>query len=565
MRKLFPILFIILSAAALFADEPSIEVMIDQQTIAMNEEAQIIIKMDRKAEDITTPAANMFRLEGPYVSQSMNMMYANGQMSQTVEYEYKFILFPKTKGKFKIGAFTIKTGGKSYKTQPLEIKITAPSKQAGTTQNDPFSIMEKIFNHNQQKTPEIFLKLIPAKSGVFQGTPVIVDAVAFCTDPEILNSQFVETSTIRGDKYLIYDLTAFVSNNVSAPVTISGELYYPKIVKRYVLFPIETGSLVVVPPQIVAISPYGHLLLAADNIGIDSFKYSDKTGLSYIGTLSAKSALETNLADAGKRVTFTLEMEGNGNLKVLSNPLKNLSIPGLFIAQPQTSIGFKEWKGNSPIFVQKIVYSILALKPGKYEIPSILIDYFDTDMNPRQIELPGGTIDAAASKGVSAAKTVYTPKPLDGIADRSGNPLPPFVWIVFGLFGMSPFASFLYGRHKDKMSGDAGYSRRFLANKRLSKYLNDSRANLKQGNFKEFYLSLSKGLFYYITDKTGLPAGMAFRDILAELGKRGTPPQTLDELQKIYDTCNRNAFSGAADEKAVDETLEMAVRLFSKF
>jgi hypothetical protein len=559
------VIFIFLILNIGFPAPPKIQISVDPKEIGVNEQSKITITIDRKADDIAAPKSNAYGLKGPMVSTSFSVNNINGLITQTVSIGYTFVFVPKTKGTIKVGAFSILIDGETYKTKPFEIRVVQASAQSGPVSGkNPFEILDQIYKNNKPKIPEVFLKLIPAKNGVFQGQPLILDAIVFSSTKEILDGQYVETAPIRADKLLIIDLTSYLSNNDFFGVTIGGEQYYGKIIKRYIAYPIETGTLGIMPPQIVAITSYGHLRLTAENIGVDSFKISDDAGLSYIGDLDVRLSVSTNVIAVGKMLEVTLRMEGNGNLKLLANTYKNLTVPGLFISTPQTTTGFKEWRNGLPWFVQTVKYNILAQKPGEFNVPGLKLSYYNLDLMPKKAELPEFRFSVLERAGGSAEIRYFAPKPLDGLTDRNGSPLSPFVWAVIIIFGILPVLSRFYGLHMRKMSSDTGYSRRFLANSRLSKYLTDSRENLKNRRYKEFYLALQKGLFYYITDKRGLPAGLKFSEILDALKMKDLPEDTLTDLKEIYDACSRNAYSGTTDEKSVDEVLEMAMRLFGK-
>ena len=564
LKILLP-LTLLLFTNTLYPASPKIQFSVDSKEIGINDQANITIVLDRKADDISTPKSNAYRLKGPMVTSGFTTTIINGQISQTVEMSYTFVFVPKTKGTIKVGSFSILIDGETYTTKPFEIKVVEGSVQSGgSSGNDPFAMFDQMFKDNKPKVPEVFLRLVPAKNGGFTGQPLMLDAIAFSSTKEILEGQYVETAPIRADKLLIYDLTSFLSNNDIFSVTISGEQYYGKIIKRYVAYPIEAGTLGIMPPQVVAVTSFGHLRLMAENIGVDSYKISDDAGLSYIGDFQIRISVSTNTVAVGKMLEVTLVMEGNGNLKVLANPYKNLTVTGLFISTPQTSTGFMEWRNGLPWFVQTVKYTILAQKPGKFTVPGLKLSYYSLGVVPNKAELPEFSFDVIEGASVSAEVRSFDPKPLDGLVNRNGNPLSPFVWAVIIVFGILPLLSRFYGLHMRKMSSDTGYSRRFLANSRLSKYLSESRDNLKNRRYKEFYLALQKGLFYYITDKRGLPAGLKFGEILDELKKKDLPDEVLSGLKDIYDTCGRNAYSGTTDEKSVDDVLEMAMRVFGK-
>ena len=134
------ILFILLITSGIAsAQTPVLNALVSKNTIPEGGNFTLSFQFNASGDDFTAPGnlTKDFRiLRGP--SKSSEMRYINGKMSSSVSYSY--ILSPINKGKYTIEPARIQFEGKSYKSKPVEITVTAASaNQTGgsaTTQSE---------------------------------------------------------------------------------------------------------------------------------------------------------------------------------------------------------------------------------------------------------------------------------------------------------------------------------------------------------------------------------------------------------------------------------------------
>ncbi len=534
MKIFLLICFLELSVSFLFADNVQLNIQINPETIGINEQAVIIIEVEQKPLSINAPQNSNFDLVYSGESASSQVSIVNGKMTSKTTYSYSFILTPKKRGIFEIGAFEIKVNNQIYSTSPQKINVVKESQnKQNNVQQDPFAQLEEFFN-KRPKIPSIYLKLIANPNSVYQNQQVVLNAYVISSDKDIFNYKFSEASPIRSDRSAIYDITPTSDSGV-----IKSGIYYQKLIKRYAFYPIEPGKIGIAPPVFIAISPFGQIQLKSENIGVDSFKVS---GISYIGDLSISMNSPPGQADEGKSIDISIEMTGDGNLKILSNPYSDLKIDGIYLSSPVTQLKFIGIRNGKAYFNQSIKYSLLAQKPGVYSIPPVIINYYDNFLIKREIRLKEFSIKIRDKEPIVKREN-FKLKKIDKINDFHFILSSPVSISVISFFIILPLFAFLFGRHKDKMENDNIYSRKFLANKRLSKYLSEAKIRLDERKYPEFFTALQKGIFYYITDKLNIPSGISFKELLKTMQEKKVREDLIKIFFDVYNACNKNAYS----------------------
>lgn len=566
MKKLFRVVvFIFIAGAAAFADTPQIQVQVGSREIGVREADTIQIIVDRRADSEEMPEApENTKIAYQNVTLSRNLNFANGVVSEQHVYIYNYLFQATETGTYEIGPFVLTVGGQRYRTQPFTIKVVKGS-QRQNSQNYSDDFLAQFFGRQRSDfEPQGYLTASITSGPIRQNQPMVLDVTAYANDESILKSQIVEASPLSSQKILTYDVTSSATNaGVIEKFEKDGEDFYRCLLKRYVCFPIESGDIVIQPPLYVAFTSFRQMKLAVDqNVKINAEPVGQQGGLVYIGDLSVESKISTNVQDIGKVIELTIDITGNGNLKVFSNPYGNFNSPDLFVSAPVTKIEFAEKRGDKYYFKQSITYTLVAKRAGDIEIPPFKLEYYDDGMR-RQSVTSGGyklRITSEAAAGASIADMAL--KPLTpGRGFRFVMLTAPFL-ALFALSLLLPVAASIYGRHGKRMDSDANYARKFMAGKRFAKYFTEAKTCLAEKKYKEFYLALQKGLFYYITDKLGMPSGLGAREIVEGLRGKNYDEDTIEKFRQTYELCSRNAYSGRTDESAADETIERVRGVF---
>jgi len=556
MRKILFFLLIILSSS-MFASTPSLSITIEPDVIGINDTAVITIESSQKLDKINAPKSSDFELAFSGEGQSSQVSIINGKITTSTTYTYSYTLKPKKRGVLQIPPFEILAGKQSYSTKALTIKIVKESVRKNT--QNPFSLMEEFFEPST-KIPKIMLELVPSQSICYQNQQLILDIFLVATAKEAFDYQYTENFPARSDKADLIDISKFVKD--SSIVSRGNEYYH--LYKRFVIYPIQDGTNAVTPPSIIAISPYGQFQIQGNAVGIIAKKINKESGISYIGNLNISYSLPSNNISSGTGTELTIKMEGDGNLKTLSNPYSSLKIPGLFISSPTSQLKFKSYSSGKAFFEQEIKYTLMPRKAGVFKIPSLSIRYYDSELHPKEINIPEFTITATSSSVAKKDKDfnlmyIENPENTTYVFTSPFSIALPFIFIII------PFLSFFYGRHLEKIKTDKEYARNFLASKRLSKYLLEAKKNLEKREFNLFYSSLQKGLFYFLTDKLHLPQSIGYKEILNELRARNYNPEWIKKFEIIYTLCISGAYSKGGNKSNPESILQDAQTLVEKF
>lgn len=94
------------------------------KVVALGEQFRLCFTLNANGSDLELPDLSNFDvLMGPSTSQSSSFQIINGKTTQIVSFSYIFILRSKKKGKFTISPASIKTNGKTFESNSIEIQV----------------------------------------------------------------------------------------------------------------------------------------------------------------------------------------------------------------------------------------------------------------------------------------------------------------------------------------------------------------------------------------------------------------------------------------------------------
>ncbi len=315
------------------------------------------------------------RLSGPHSSRSMQIM--NGQVKSSSSYTWE--LLPRRTGSLVIPAQTVRVRGRSYRTQPLTIKVTPVSQSTDSGARGP-----------------LFLVAQADREGAYRGEQITITWTLYTQ----LNISGWE---IAGEP----SLTGFWTEELFAPKklqlrerTIGGKRYYTAVVRRSALFPTRSGELQVDPlilrigvqtrnrnrdPFFDEFSFFGRRSVEQRTVSSaplslqvlplpSSGRPKDYTGV--VGNFSLEGELSASRTSQNEALTMRLTVAGEGNIKALEPP--RIDFPaGLEVFSPQstTESALGDIIGGSRI----IEYVLIPRRAGDLTIPVVRFPVF----NPR--------------------------------------------------------------------------------------------------------------------------------------------------------------------------------------
>ena len=106
------------------------------QTVEVGEQFRVNFTINAKdCESFEVNILDFQILSGPNVSANSTIQWVNGQMLQKPTKTFTFVLTAENEGKCSIPSATIKCSGKTYQSEPLDIKVVASSNSANSNNN----------------------------------------------------------------------------------------------------------------------------------------------------------------------------------------------------------------------------------------------------------------------------------------------------------------------------------------------------------------------------------------------------------------------------------------------
>ncbi|MBT8284177.1 MAG: protein BatD, partial [Flavobacteriaceae bacterium] len=338
IHSVFLLLFLIGSSLGFAQEEETIEFKtnLSKEKLGINERLRVEFTMNKDGDNFTPPDFEGFRvLMGP--SQSISSSWINGVRSYSKTYSYT--LAPTERGTFTIKQATIVIDGKTYKTTPAKVEVTA----AVDKPSDQMTA-EDIADENLHLVAEVS-KTQPYLN---EGMSVVYKLYV---SPSINVSNFRPLDNPTYNNFWSQDIPV-TSYNVKNG-TYQGKSYRYVILKRVVLYPQKSGALEIEPLSLdVTLEVptnrrdfFGQPIYTQTHITVSAGKRtiqvkplptqgqpSDFSGA--VGSFRFNVSTSKNTLKATESLQAVVEVEGKGNLKLFQLPA--LEMPGsLEVYEPE--------------------------------------------------------------------------------------------------------------------------------------------------------------------------------------------------------------------------------------
>ncbi len=553
LHRVIMLLFLLGSAVGNAQEEVPVEfeAILSKDKLGINERLRIDFKMNRDGDNFTPPDFEGFRvLMGPF--QTVSSSWVNGVKSYSKTYSYT--LAPTERGIFTINQAAIVIDGKTYKTTPKKVEVTAavdkPSDQLTT---------DDIADQNLHLVAEV------SKASPYMNEAVSV-VYKLYVSPTINVSNFRPLDNPTYNNFWSQDIpvTSYSVKNG----TYEGKSYRYVILKRVVLYPQKSGPLEIEPLslEITLDVPtnrrdfFGQPIYTQTNKTVSAGKRiidvkplpvqgqpSNFSGA--VGSFRFQVTTSKNTLKATESLQATVEVEGNGNLKLFQLPA--LEMPGsLEVYEPEYNENVRTTLSGMQGKVSNN-YTVVPSFKGNYPIPPISFSYFDPEdetyktLSSKEInievtsgplESSGGNIPLASDNKrpvqatgsqfhfikLSPELTLKTEKPFFGSLN-------------YYLFFLSPLLliplAVVFGRKREAIASDVAGRKIKRANKLARKYL--FKARKAMGDKEEFYIAMEKALHNYLKAKLKIETSEFSKEKITDLF-----------LQKNVDEVTTDGFIG---------------------
>ncbi|MGL4676168.1 MAG: BatD family protein [Brevinema sp.] len=494
------IFFLIFISTSLNAVDPIIEISVEPKTIGTNETAEIrvsIINEDATKPPVASASSDKFTISYRGHSSQRSISIINNKTEIKTIYSYSYQFTPKEAGTFTIPAFIVTTKqGKQLYSDSLQIKVDSIANlRPKSRRGNPFSMFF-------EEPLEAFLVLRVPQDRIPQNTGLLVDLYLFSNDPDFLkNPQLMQqVQPVQFDGGRIHELRYQGDSELIAE-QFGISTFYGKIIRKFLLFPLEKGALNLRPPGYYYRQGINAFHVLGDPIEIMSYPLTDT--LTYIGnevTLTAK--LSTSNVNVSDELQLSFIIEGDGNVDFFADPYSSLALSNIFIAKPETLLEVGTINSNQLYVKKTFAYTIIPKQAGTYTLPSVIFSFANTKGITTNIQSQALTFTVNASTKTSRTDRFIPFAPVPKTQSyRSGTGLMIFT-IFLGIIIM--LSSFFYAQQKIRLSSDLRYARTHKAKKRLQKILSESEQAIQKNNYKDASRLLRQSILYFCADKFGV-------------------------------------------------------------
>jgi hypothetical protein len=547
---------------------------------------------------------NFSVLGGPSNSSSTNVQIVNGRMSQSITNSYTYYLQAGNPGTYTIDPAKATVDGKNYTSNSISIEVVkgqASATNKGTTPGNQSQQGESQEEVAQVGNEDVFVRILVDKTTLYQGESLVATIKLFSR---------LNISSIENAEYPSF--TGFFRQDIETqPLrslqqeNVNGKIYYTGIIQKMILFPQQSGQLV--------IDPFVLQCVVQQQIGRRSRSvFDDFFGPSYqevrkkiqslpvkivikplpmnkpesfkgaVGDFTFKSSINKNKVKSNEAITLKISISGNGNLKMIE-PFE-IGFPTDFDTY-DPKITINATASNAGVFGSKTFeYLVIPRHSGKFKIPGVDFTFFDTKskqyktLTSEDFDI---TVEKSADEGANAVVSGVSKEDVRFIGKDIQyiiTQIPDFKKKDTFFFGTLSFYLFylvssivfiiclLLWRKRIKDNANVLLVKNRRANKVAKKRLREANQSLKTGNKEQFYENILKALWGYMSDKLTIPVSELSREkVQDEVRNRNIDIGLINKFLEITDACEYARYAPLAGSSKMDSIYNDAVSLLSSF
>lgn len=558
MRSLFLLLLIWTGffAAAVQAQQHqdiTFSAEVDKEKMLLNSTVEFrLVLRNAQGSDLKPPPFNDFIvLRGPL--RSMGTTIINGVGSSHITHTWQ--LQPKRVGELTIGPASVRTAGRTYRTNSRKINVLEADASAAAA------------------SPDDFLRAELSTDTAFVGEQIILDLNLYSTT-NVISRNLVQEPDFDG----FFAQPRRQYDGRPRAVIENGREYQRRTLGSLALFPTKSGRITITPYRMIlgalryrSNSTFSRrfteqIPLNTDTLYVEVSELPQPRPATFSGGVGAyrlQVQADRDQMTTDDALTLRITVTGEGDIERLD-------------AFPPVSE--KDWDIYDPEIIQEefldsptgmlgrkiFEYKVVPKRAGQYAIKPGLT-YFNVDSaryitdapSTFNITVAGGTgavtydIDTTATQ--EAALTLLPVGQLpNGRSYGSVLPVSPWYWGIFllplllagGLVGLQRYRSHLDARDPIELA-------RERAAKAATQRLKAAKTHLDQVQARPFYDAVEGALFGYLRDKFQLPmAELSRRNISDRLTAAGADAQLTARYDNLLQRCEMALYAG--QDKADD-------------
>lgn len=272
-------LLLTVSACGLFAQNVVFTAAVSANKIGVQDQLQVQYTI-QDADDLqsVSPPSDISKdfnvLGGPYSSQSTNIQYVNGKMTQSKSVAITYVLQPKRTGNLTVGGAVAKDAqGRTYQSNSVQVQVVQgsiaaqqqPQRRYDPFEDDPFealmrqrqrqlqALRQQMSQPAQEAAPvnmedikkDLFIKVVVDKSKVHMGEQITATYKLYARLP--MNVNISKLPSLNG--FWTQDFEMPKGNIRPTEEIIDGKKFQVFTLKKSALFPQQTGTLELDPAE----------------------------------------------------------------------------------------------------------------------------------------------------------------------------------------------------------------------------------------------------------------------------------------------------------------------------
>ncbi|HBL77625.1 MAG TPA: hypothetical protein DD458_20530 [Prolixibacteraceae bacterium] len=605
IRKIILLLAFALTTAGSFAESTQFT-MSAPNVVRSGEQFRLSFTLNDSGSDLQLPDLSNFEiLMGPSTSQSSSFQMINGRTTQSVSFSYIYVLRAKAEGTFTIRPASINVNGKVFQSNSLEIQVVkgqqgqaAPQGGSQQGQQNQQSQQQENVSADISKD-DLFVKVDITRNNVFKGEQIIA-TVKLYVSPNVPVRGFNDVKLPSYEGFWTQDIE--VPNQISfAREVYDNKIYQVGVMKKTILFPQQTGTIKIDPFEITCIvqqrirqqrsffddffDNYRNVEARVTStpvyIKVKDLPPAPASFYGAVGSFNYTADIDKEKLRSNEAATLKITVTGTGNLKLIEAP--KVEFPTDFEKyDPKTSDRVNA-SDNGLSGSKTFEYLFIPRYAGEYTIPAVVFSYFNTasqkyetrSAGPFNIHVEKGDDDqnATVMSSISKEDVRFIGKDIRFIKQNQQK-LTIKGHTFFGttgfylvyLIGILLFAAvyFVY-RKKARENANLALMRNKQANKVARKRLKEAASFLKNNKAEEFYESVLKAFWGYLSDKLAIPVADLNRDNASStLLSRQVQQETIEEFIRIIDDCEFARYAPSAFSGTIQDVYDRAASVMGK-
>ena len=555
----------------------------------------------------TPPVIEGFEvLAGPSESHgtSISVDMGAGETVRTETTTYTYVIRGVTPGLHTIPATTATVSGKSYSTREVSIEVVAPPDDsddqaagqsgAATGQNGEYEISDT----------DVFFRTTANRTDVYKDEPIVITLKLYVRNIQISSLDNQKLPAFNG--FWQQDITP--GEPTPQRETYNNRVYETLVLKEYLLYPQQSGTLTVEPFEATATALFQERTTAPRSIFDDFFGGQNIRQVSKriasqpvrievrewpagapasfdgaVGEFRLEATPPPSAMNANQSGTYTLRLSGTGNFPLIRAP--KITLPQSFEQYNVTTSDNTRQSRVGTSGYREFSYPFIPRSDGLYTIPAFEFTYFDPQQRRYVTHLSRETsIEVAADStawsgpgggivsGISREELRIFDQDIQFIKRGSPGLRPkgrtfmfsPLYIGLLALFSMIFVACFLVlPRYLRNMQSDR-FVRGKRANKVALKRFRAAETSMKRDDRHGFYDEMLKALWGYMSDKFDIPmADLTKERIREELFVRNVPEAQSLEYVRIISECEEAQYSPVSSSR-MGEIYSEGVTLISE-